>query len=603
VISRCSWWPAWLGLMVGAVIVSGRAQPATGAPMQRPNFVIVLADDLGWADLGCYGSKHHATPHLDRLAGQGMRFTQAYAAQAVCSPSRAALMTGRAPARLGITDYLPGRPSMASQKLRPPRLPSGLALKEQTLAELLKPAGYVSAYIGKWHLGGADLGPLAQGFDFATNAPSESAPSESEGGKSEFALTRHAIGFVEAHRDRPFLLMLGHHSPHIPLVAGTNAIARHAGAPNPTYAAMIESLDAAVGRLLERLDELGLGTNTVVVFTSDNGGLSVVEGVNTPATSNAPLRGGKGGVSEGGNRVPLIVRWPGVVPAARVTTVPVIHTDFAATLLELAGQSAPVEVAFDGASFVSVLRGGSQPVHDALFWHYPHYSNQRGQPAGAVRVGDWKLIEHFEDPHVELYHLATDPSETQDLSTSEPHRARELRTRLSDWRQRVGAPMPTPNPDYDPSAAWTTVFSAGDGTVRLPAHLAEVHGSMLRYEPPPHKNTLGYWTRVEDFARWDFSVERAGRLEIELLQGCGKGSGGAELEIIVAGTASQASIPAQRFRHIVEDTGHFQNFVPRVVGTADLPSAGRYSLTVKPRTKPGVAVGDIRLVTLRPVAR
>ncbi len=562
-----------------------------------PNIVLILADDLGWADLGCYGSRAHRTPQLDRLAADGVRFTDAYCAQPICSPSRAALLTGKAPARLHLTDFIPGRRLMASQKLRRPDMLQELPLEEQTLAELLRPAGYVSACIGKWHLGGKNLGPRDQGFDAAFEPPGVSQPTDNEGGKSEYALTTRAEQFLEENKGRPFFLYLAHHTPHIPLGAHSNLVAKHKGAPNPTYAAMMETLDDCVGRIVSKLDALGLATNTIVIFTSDNGGLSVVEGVNTPATSNAPLRAGKGHLYEGGTRVPLLVRWPAQIKGGRVLKTPVINTDFLPTLLELGGLPAPGGL--DGVSFAALLTRNQAPARDTVFWHYPHYPNQRGQPSGAIRRGDWKLIEFFESGHAELYHLATDPGEAMNLAISEPGRARELKEALAAWREQVGAQMPTPNPAYDPAAAWTTLFQGNDGSIRLNAAQAEVHGQMLRYEPPPNKNTLGYWTRVQDWCRWDFEIEKPGRFEVELLQGCGKGSGGAEIEVAIA-PAGAGGAAAQPFKHIVEDTGHFQNFVPRVVGTATLDQPGRYVLTVKPKTKPGAAVMDLRAVTLRP---
>jgi arylsulfatase A-like enzyme len=559
----------------------------------------MLADDLGWSDLGCYGSTFGRTPNLDRLAGDGVRFTQAYCAQPICSPSRAALMAGKAPARLRLTDYIPGRLVMASQRLLRPESRLALPLAEETLAEHFRTAGYVTACIGKWHLGGPGFGAAEQGFDVVFDAPGASTPSATEGGKSEYALTARAQQFLETEvRGRPFFLLLSHHSPHIPLAAQAELVAKHARAPNPTYAAMLETLDHCVGQVLSTLETQNLATNTIVIFTSDNGGLSVVEHVNTPATSNAPLRGGKGSLYEGGTRVPMLWRWPGVVPGGQVLATPVVNTDVLPTLLELAGLGVPPDL--DGHSLAALLRGGRAPERTSLYWHYPHYSNQRGQPAGAIRRGDWKLIEFFETGHAELYHLGSDLSETQNLAPAEPGRVRAMLGELAAWRERVGAQMPGPNPGYDPTAAWTTVATGRDGVVRLDAAVAEVDGLMLRYEPPPNKHTLGYWTRVEDWARWDFAIAAPGAYEVELLQGCGQGSGGAEVDVVISRAGAGAAIE-QRFRHVVEDTGHFQNFVPRVVGKASLDAPGRYTLAVKPRTKPGVAVMDLRTVTLRPV--
>jgi len=564
----------------------------TASPLpaaEPPNVVLILADDLGWADLGCYGSKLQNTPHLDRLAAQGVRFTDAYCAQPICSPSRAALLGGKAPARLHLTEFIPGRRVMASQKLLRPEARQELPLEEMTLAEYLKAAGYATACIGKWHLGGPGFGPREQGFDIVFEPPGVSEPSVMEGGKSEYAITARAEQFIEENQRRPFFCYVAHHSPHIPLAAKSNLVAKYKTAANPTYAAMLETLDECAGRILSRLDSLGLATNTIVLFTSDNGGLSVVEQVNTPATSNAPWRSGKGHLYEGGIRIPLLLRWPGRLAAGRILRTPVINTDLTPTLLELCGLKPPEGL--DGVSLAELVTRNKAPSRDTLFWHYPHYPNQKGQPSGAIRQGEWKLIEFFETGHAELYHLGTDPAESQNLAISEPQRVRSLRARLAAWRGQMGAQMPGTNPGYDPAAAWTTVLQGKDDTVRLDSSVAEVNGSMLRYEPPPAKNTLGYWVRVEDWCRWDLEIERPGEFEIELLQGCGKGSGGAEIEIAVGG---------RPFRHTVEDTGHFQNFVPRVVGTVTL-GPGRHELTIKPKTKPGAAVMDLRMVTLRPV--
>jgi arylsulfatase A-like enzyme len=578
-------------------VLASLALATAALAADRPNIVLILADDLGWADLGCYGSKLQNTPRLDTLARQGARFTDAACAQPICSPSRAALLTGLAPARLGLTEYIPGRRVMPSQKLLRPEARQQLPLEELTLAERLKPAGYATACIGKWHLGGKGFTPRDQGFDEAFDAPGQSTPSDTEGGKSEFALTTRAEKFIDDHRAQPFFLYLAHHTPHIALAAKSNLVAKYKDAPNPTYAAMMETMDECVGRILDKLDQHGLATNTIVLFTSDNGGLSVVEGANTPATSNTPWRAGKGHLYEGGLRVPLLVRWPGRVPAGRVLRAPVVNTDFVPTLLELCRLPAPERT--DGASFAGLLRGGAAPAREAIYWHYPHYPNQKGVPSGAMRAGDWKFLEFFETGHVELYHLASDPGESLNLAASEPGRVREMRSNLAAWRERMGAQMPAPNPGYDPEAAWTTVTQQPNGAVHLAAAIAEVHGERLRYEPPANKNTLGYWTRAEDWARWDFEIEKPGRFTVELLQGCGPGSGGAEVEVSIH-PARKAS-DAQRFRHVVEDTGHFQNFVVRVAGTAALETPGRYTLTVKPRSRPGPAVMDLRAVTLRPM--
>ena len=419
-------------------------------PLPPPNIVFILADDLGINDLACYGRKEHHTPNLDRLAAQGVRFTSAYCAQPICSPSRAAILTGKAPARLHLTTYLPGRPDCPSQKLLHPVIRQQLPLKEKTVAEYLKDAGYATACIGKWHLGGKGFLPTDQGFDVYRPGQAVTSPSENEGGKGEYELTAWAEEFIEANRARPFFLYLAHDSPHIPFSARTNLVAKNAGAFNPVYAAVIETLDATVGRLLARLDALGLATNTIVIFTSDNGGLHVPEGPHATITHNAPFRAGKGYLYEGGLRIPLIVSWPGTVPAGRAVNAPVINTDWLPTLLDCAGLSRAKGV--EGESFRGLLTGRGKGGPRRFYWHFPHYTNQGSQPAGAVRDGDWKLIEHYEDGRQELFHLGTDIGETKNLAASEPKRAARMARWLADWRQTVGAQTNMVNPAFDAAA-------------------------------------------------------------------------------------------------------------------------------------------------------
>jgi arylsulfatase A len=438
-----------------------------------PNVVLILADDLGWADLGAYGSRFHRTPNLDRLASRGVRFTDAYAAAPVCSPSRAALLTGRHPARLRLTDWLPGRPDAPDQKLARPPIRQALPLEETTLAEVFKAAGYATASIGKWHLGGDGFGPREQGFDlnvagdhhgtpvsyfFPYRRGAETTPGLEEGREGEYLtdrLTDEAVKFVERNRRRPFFLYLPHFAVHIPMKAKPELIARYKTSANsaepqhnPIYAAMLESLDEGVGRVLRKLDELGLRDDTIVVFTSDNGGLNVEEGPNTPPTSNAPLRAGKGYLYEGGIRVPLIFDWPAARWRPGVVRAPVSGVDLFDTISDLAGLRTPRPT--DGVSLVPLLRRGraAGAWRETLFWHYPHYSNQGGRPSGAVREGAYKLVEFYEDGRLELYDVRRDPGETRDLSARMPARAKALRAKLARWRENVGAQMPTPNPGY-----------------------------------------------------------------------------------------------------------------------------------------------------------
>jgi arylsulfatase A-like enzyme len=440
-----------LAASTAAVVIFTTASRAIAqdAGRARPNIVIVNADDLGINDLGCYGRKDHRTPHLDKLAAAGMRFTSAYCAQPICSPSRAALMTGRTPARLHLTTYLPGRPDAASQKLQHPKIRQHLLLEETTLAEGLKQAGYATACIGKWHLGGSGFEPQQQGFDVVYAGRPNTTPSATEGGKGEYDLTAAAEKFVTEHRDRPFFLYLAHNNPHIPLAAKPELIESNKDAFNPLYAAVIETLDDSVGRLLGKIDELGLREKTIFIFTSDNGGLHVPELRDDPPTHNTPFRAGKGFLYEGGLRIPLIARWPGRIKAGAVTAAPVINTDLMPTLLDLVGIKPPPSL--DGRSYARLLTGGRDTAPRAFHWHFPHYNNQGGRPSGAVREGNWKLLEFYDDGKVELYNLAQDIGEQQDLAGREPKRVAAMRAGLDTWRKQIGAQENTPNANFDPA--------------------------------------------------------------------------------------------------------------------------------------------------------
>lgn len=433
-------------LLITLVVLAGQMSLAAD---RSPNIVFVFADDLGINDLSCYGRKDQQTPNLDRLAAQGTRFTSAYCAQPICSPSRAAVMTGKTPARLHLTTFLPGRADCVSQKLLHPKIAMQLPLEEVTIAESLKAAGYATACVGKWHLGGPGFGPKEQGFDFVHVGKANTPPSDLEGGKGEYELTAAAEKFIIDNQDRPFFLYLPHNNPHVPIAAKAELIEKYKDSFNPIYAAMIETLDVSVGRLMSKLDELKLSGNTIFLFTSDNGGLHVQELPNTPATHNTPFRAGKGYVYEGGLRIPLIVRWPSVVKAGRVLDSPVINTDFVPTLLELAGITS--DEFYDGASIASLLKGGdAQPR--PFFWHFPHYTNQGGRPAGAVREGNWKLIAHYDTGRVELYDLSKDIGESNDIAADHVDLVSELHDKLKAWRKSVGAQENTLNPDFD--LAW-----------------------------------------------------------------------------------------------------------------------------------------------------
>jgi arylsulfatase A-like enzyme len=464
-------------LLLLALLKSGAAPFAAGQEARsvpdRPNIVFILIDDLGWSDLGCSGSRYYETPNIDRLAGQGMRFTDAYAAAPVCSPTRASILTGKYPARLHLTEVIGAveRPR-PSQRLLGAKGRGFLPVEEISLPKALKPRGYVSACIGKWHLGGEGTLPENHGFDVNLGA---TEAGTAPGGYFKFhtptltlregeyltdRLTEEAEKFMERNRNNPFFLYLPHYAVHTPFQAKPELVAKYKAKArpyqdqsNPTYAAMIESVDDSVGRILKKLDELNLAQRTLVFFFSDNGGLSLTTGRTEPATSNAPLREGKGSLYEGGIRVPLIVRGPGVAKPGTLCDVPVSSIDFYPTILEMSGAGLRPEQVVDGRSLVPLFKQEGAWNRDALYWHYPHYDGERvyySAPCGAVRKGDYKLVEYFEDGKLELYNLKENPGERHDLSTVQPEKARELHQLLRAWQHDVGALLPTPNPDYFP---------------------------------------------------------------------------------------------------------------------------------------------------------
>ncbi len=448
-----------------------KAKAAKQPRDRRPNIVLLLVDDWGWADLGVYGSTFYETPHLDKVAAEGVRFTNAYASCPVCSPSRAALLTGKVPPRLGITDWIPGRKQHPYSPVIMPEDGDHLALEETTIAEALKPLGYATASIGKWHLGGEGFGPTQQGFDvniagtFRGSPPSYFAPYKVElpgiadPPEGEFLterLCQEAEKFMEANRDKPFFLYLSEFAVHTPLQAEQDVAEKYAAKAdllnyqhNATYAAMVESVDDTVGRLRAKLAMLGLEKDTVIFITSDNGGLNYEGKSHTPVTFNQPLRAGKGHLYEGGVRVPLIVFDPQA--KARVEDFPVAGIDFLPTIAAYAGAPAPRGV--DGISLRELIRDARRPAARELYWHYPHYSNQGGYPGGSIRDGDWKLIENYENGALELYNLRADIREEKNLAFEQAAKARELHTKLSAWRERVGAKMPAKNPDFDAAKA------------------------------------------------------------------------------------------------------------------------------------------------------
>lgn len=465
----------FLGSLAGGLL------PA--ATRQKTNFVLILADDLGWHDLACYGNPYVATPNLDRMASEGARFTDAYAACPVCSPTRASIMTGRYPVRTGVTDWIPGRPSDPLGPITTPRTATELKLQETTIAESLAPANYRTASIGKWHLGGDGFSPREQGFDVNIGGNSSGSPPRSpkpyfgpfelpglKAGPGEFLtekLTDAATGFIHDNRSNPFFLYLSHYSVHIPLGARDADVARHknaAGRYNPTYAAMIESVDESVGRVLKAVDTAGLAERTMVLFFSDNGGLCFESKSKNRVTDNSPLRAGKGHVYEGGIREPLIVRYPGVVKPGMVIETPAISVDFLPTFRDACGLK-PARL--DGVSLMPLLRGGRIKARP-LFWHYPHYSNQGGAPASAIRQGDWKLIEFLADGRRELFNLRDDPGEQINLVERESSIGRRLFARLDAWRRETGAIMPQKNPSANPQ--WPGFGLTGEQKPVPPVH-------------------------------------------------------------------------------------------------------------------------------------
>lgn len=452
-----------------------------------PNIVFFLVDDLGQRDLGCYGSTFYETPNIDRIAREGALFTDAYAACPVCSPTRASLMSGQWPQRTGITDYIGAAKTpqewKRNTKLLPAPYSDRLALDSPTLAKAMKSAGYATFFAGKWHLGPEGWWPENQGFDINMGGMDRGGPY---GGKQYFSpygnprlpdgpegehlpdrLATETAKFITASRDKPFFAYFSFYSVHTPLMAREDLRLKYEAKrsrlgltdkwgregerdvrltqEHVIYAAMVEAMDLAVGKVLAKLDELGLAENTLIVFTSDNGGLSTSEGW---PTSNLPLRGGKGWMYEGGIREPLLVRWPAVVKAGRVIDTPVSSPDFFPTLLEAANAKPQPAQVMDGVSLMPLFKNGSMPERP-LFWHYPHYGNQGGAPSAAIRRGAWKLIHWMEDESVELFDLSKDIGEKANLAEKEPQRAAELRAELTAWQKQVGAKFPIPNPSFD----------------------------------------------------------------------------------------------------------------------------------------------------------
>ncbi|MCP4609224.1 MAG: sulfatase [Planctomycetes bacterium] len=475
---------------------AGIASQAASRPKKKLNFVFILIDDLGWTDLGCYGSSFYETPNIDRLASEGMRFTEAYAACPVCSPTRGSIMAGKYPARLGITQWIGG-----SQK--PTEYADRLELEEVTIAEALKGQGYSTGFVGKWHLSTRDAEtrsnfyPDKQGFDVniggdwsgapptyfypykkRNRALEEMPPGGEDGEYLTDRLTDESLKFIEANKDKPFLLYLSHYAVHTPIESKQTLTDKYkakaeklpagergqfAGVygryntrlvqDNPAYAGMVQSVDESIGRVMKKLEESGVADNTALIFMSDNGGLSTVprEG----PTANLPLRAGKGWLYEGGIREPMFIKWPGVVKPGSVCDEPVTSTDFYPTMLEMAGLGLMPEQHIDGVSLMPLLKKKGKLKRKAIYWHYPHYHGSGNRPSGAVRAGDYKLIEWYEDNSVELYNLKSDIGEKHDLANEMPEKAAELKGMLGRWLKQMNAKMPAAGP-RDDFEVWKT---------------------------------------------------------------------------------------------------------------------------------------------------
>jgi len=475
---------------------------------EKPNIIFILADDLGYKDLGCYGSAFYETPNIDALANQGMRFTRFYSPSAVCSPTRASILTGKTPARHGITDWTGPEEWHPKGKLETPGIKEHLKREELTLAEALSANGYCSMYIGKWHLGGKEHYPDKHGFDFCMGTTNAGAPpsffypyirenwdgtgwpvdiedlsySGTQGEYLTDRLTEESIRFLNSHKQKPFFLFLAHYAVHKPLEAKQNIADKYRekifasgdsvkdslfiseknnsytkmNQDHSVYAAMIESLDESVGRIIDFLKTNGLDKNTVVIFTSDNGGFSSYSfplpgetvSLQTIPTSNAPLRAGKGWYYEGGIRVLTIISWPEKIKENSVSDELLIGMDFYPTLLEISGAELNPIQHRDGISFKSLLVGEDFQPHRSLFWHYPHYHSSGQDPASAIIRGKYKLIHFIEDDQTELYNLEKDTSEKNNLTEELPAIREELVKELRKWRKDTGAEMPGTFSEY-----------------------------------------------------------------------------------------------------------------------------------------------------------
>ncbi len=429
------------------------------------NFVYILADDMGWNQTGYGGSTFYETPNIDKIARDGMYFTNAYAPAPTCSPSRAGILTGRYPARIHLTEYIPGDPYPWA-RLKAPKEVDRLPLSEETIAEMLKPKGYESAMIGKWHLNkdknyklGRPGDPESQGFDFVhTTVKPKYSANPNKDAHHAIEITNEALKFLDENHKKPFFLYVAHHVVHRPIMEHADLIFKYKekrnsdlDINNPIMGAMIERMDTEIGILMKKIDDLGLRDNTVVVFFSDNGGYDKLQ-------AQDPLRGGKSMLYEGGIRVPFAVRWPGVVKPGTKSDEPVIGCDFLPTFADIAGVK-KFDHKIDGLSLVPLFKGKQKLDRENLYWHYPHYHRFNYKPSGAIREGDYKLIEWYErsmfneDHPVSLFNIKKDISERHDLADEMPELAEKLWKKLKKWRKDVGAQEMTINPNFDPKRA------------------------------------------------------------------------------------------------------------------------------------------------------
>lgn len=468
-----------ISLLLLCILFTGIFAERKMNPADKPNIVFILADDMGWADLPCYGNTFNEAPNIDKLAKAGMRFTNAYAACPVCSPTRASIQSGQYPARVGVTDFITGHWRPYEEVIVPKNRTQYLPSEIVTMAESVKKAGYKTGYFGKWHLGySKETVPENQGYDEVHvysgggyyHPRFSPEPEKVYKGRLSEILTQMGTEFIEKNKENPFFLFLAHYDVHVQLDGDKDLINKYLKKEhkdnypgNAVYAAMVEHVDNSVGEVISKLKELNLEENTIVIFFSDNGGLigrfdkiplldegSLPVYKNSPlkyvATSNAPLRAEKGTVYEGGIREPLIVKWPGKIKEGSVSDAIVSSVDFYPTLLEITEAEKPNQV-LDGKSIIPELMNNKFDTERAIYWHYPVYHH--AQPMGAIRKGDWKLVQNFVTGNFSLYNLKADISEAMDMSVVYPEKTAELKQLLKTWQKDVKAEFPVPNPDFD----------------------------------------------------------------------------------------------------------------------------------------------------------